>query len=530
MAENVPAPGLEAEDEQQSAADWAALLERMLRGLESGNRTWPVGRRKESVQRLLVVNRQDMRRLRQRLEPLVASWDADRSGAAAAAISAPASAPEPAPASTPASTPASEAPSPADAHARVESKPAAAAPGALGNAGVPAQASAHLVETVQAALPDDDERGRELRGDFAKLAERLARGEATPALLRDLHEASLRAQRLLAHRRHLLQELHRLCGSLTEGLVELSEDQSWAQGQAGVVRERLDGELSVRSVRAASQVLHEARARQQRVRQERDAARDALREMIPRMLAELATLDDQTGRFEAGLGGHVKAIGQAQSLEGLAGVVAAMVEETRAVQQVVGSARARMHEESQRAAGLNERVRTLEAELQRLSEEVTTDALTRVANRRGLERAFERECARLQRDPAPLTVGLIDIDNFKKLNDTLGHAAGDEALKSLAARVRESLRAQDTVARFGGEEFVVLLPGIEVQDGQQVLTRLQRALSASLFLHEAREVFVTFSAGVTAWRAGEPLQTALERADEALYEAKRTGKNRTCVA
>jgi diguanylate cyclase len=86
------------------------------------------------------------------------------------------------------------------------------------------------------------------------------------------------------------------------------------------------------------------------------------------------------------------------------------------------------------------------------------------------------------------------------------------------------------VARFGGEEFVVLLPGSSCEEGQQLLTRLQRQLSASLFMHEGREVFVTFSAGVTALRDGESLDIALERADRALYEAKRTGKNRTCTA
>ena len=127
-------------------------------------------------------------------------------------------------------------------------------------------------------------------------------------------------------------------------------------------------------------------------------------------------------------------------------------------------------------------------------------------------------------------MGLLDIDNFKRLNDELGHTAGDEALKSLAALVSSTLRPSDHVARYGGEEFVVLLPDTPVDEGQQILTRLQRALTGGLFMHENKQVFVTFSAGVTAYRAGERLEDALERADQALYEAKRTGKNRTCAA
>jgi diguanylate cyclase len=128
-----------------------------------------------------------------------------------------------------------------------------------------------------------------------------------------------------------------------------------------------------------------------------------------------------------------------------------------------------------------------------------------------------------------IAIALLDIDNFKKLNDRLGHGAGDQALKALAERVKQQLRPVDAVARYGGEEFVVMLPDTTIEQGREVLTRMQRALTAALFMHDEEQVFVTFSAGLTLYRAGESIEQALDRADEALYEAKRTGKNRTCA-
>jgi len=252
--------------------------------------------------------------------------------------------------------------------------------------------------------------------------------------------------------------------------------------------------------------------------------------MIQSMLAEIGELGQHTGRFTDNVQRYAQTIEQADSLQSLAGLVQEMVVETRAVHAVVDGTRERLSAEHARAGELERRVLELEGELRRLSDEVSTDALTQVANRRGLLQAFEAESSRVQRDGVALAVGLLDIDNFKKLNDSLGHAAGDEALKALAANVKQSLRPSDHVARFGGEEFVVLLAGTTCDEAQALLSRLQRQLSASLFMHEGREVFVTFSAGVTAFRSGEALDAALERSDRALYEAKRAGRNRVFVA
>ncbi len=517
-------PAATADSPAEHSRAWAALLELLVRGLEGGSREWTIGRRKDSVRRVIAANRSDMQRLRQRLEPLLAAWDTEHGSASVRA-------PDALPGETAGSDRDSDSDSDSDTDSDGDDTGATtgAAPTASG-AWRPLVAS--LEATVRSALHTEEPRAVELADQLLKLAARLPVEGASAEIAKEVESVCDRARRLLAHREHLLDELGALCTSLTDGLTELSEDDSWARGQAELMRTRLAEGINARSVRVAAELLAEARKRQRLVRADRDAARDALRALVPRLLGELAALQEQTGRFEGQVGQHAQAIGRADTLEGLADVVRTMVDDTQAVQQLVGGTRARLSQETSRAAGLQNKVQALEGELRRLSDEVATDALTKVANRRGLQIAFEKECARLKRSgesQAQLAIGLIDIDNFKKLNDSLGHAAGDAALQALAARVRDGLRPLDTVARFGGEEFVVLLPATLVADAQGLLARLQRSLSAALFIHQNREVFVTFSSGVTGYRPDETFAVALERADEALYEAKRTGKNRTCI-
>ena len=512
------------------AQAWALDLERLVRHLERPTRQWTSARRKEALQRVLDGSRGDLSRLQQRVHALVTSWESDTAEpqAEGAAVGADAAA-----AALPADPTPSSGPPAADAAAGDPADEPATGPAGDGPAGTerwPAVVG-ELEQTVRAGLPAAESRAIELADRLAGLADRLAQQGPDAPVLAELAQTCDEIRGLFAHRHRLADQLGELCRELGQGLVELAEDESWAQGQAETLRARLAGGISARSVRAAGDILAETRERQRRVRDERNAARDALKHLIHRMLHEIGELGAHTDRFQQSMGRHADAVERADSLESLAGVVREMVDESRAVQGLVRQTQQRLHDEHSRASELESRVRALEGELRRLSQEVSTDALTQVANRRGMQQAFEQECARQVRaeQPSPLSVGLLDIDNFKRLNDTLGHAAGDVALKSLAAAVRERLRPQDHLARFGGEEFVVLLPGTGVQAAQQALTRLQRSLSAALFMHEDQEVFVTFSAGVTEWRPGEALDVSLERADQALYEAKRTGKNRTCA-
>jgi len=509
------------------AQGWALTVEKLARGLERGGRQWTAARKKDSLQRVLEANRSDIARLHQRMKQLVASWDGDADGESVAvdagADTAGAASAKGVETLDFGTGPVSQA---IEVRGGVDQAPVADRANAHG--GWP-PVLAQYDQTLHVALPADDARATVLAHELRDLQADLSRDGATAHLRAQAEALCERARRLLAHRHHLVDELHRLTLEMSAGLAEVAEEGSWVKGQTESLKLSLGESPSVRSVRAASEMLAQTRTRQQRVRAERDGARAALKDAISQMLTELDALGDHTGQFSDSVARYVDTIASADSLESLASVVRQMVEEGRAVHGLVSETQQRLHDGRQRASELEAQVRSLESELRRLSDEVSTDVLTEVANRRGLMQAFDVETARLERQGGELAIGLLDIDNFKKLNDTLGHSVGDMALKTLAGHVQKQLRAVDIVARFGGEEFVVMLPGVEVDEAQVTLTRLQRTLSASLFMHDGREVFVTFSAGVTRYRPGEALEAALERADEALYEAKRTGKNRTCI-
>jgi diguanylate cyclase len=171
----------------------------------------------------------------------------------------------------------------------------------------------------------------------------------------------------------------------------------------------------------------------------------------------------------------------------------------------------------------------LRRELEETSQLVRHDPLTGALNRKGLDEALEREISRMQRMGTRLCVAVLDVDNFKEINDTHGHLVGDEVLRHLTTVLRDTLRANDSVVRYGGEEFVLLLPGIGAEEAQAVVVRLQRELTKRFFLANAQKLLLTFSAGVTDFGADEDPTQVLERADKAMYAAKHAGKNRVTV-
>ena len=159
----------------------------------------------------------------------------------------------------------------------------------------------------------------------------------------------------------------------------------------------------------------------------------------------------------------------------------------------------------------------------------TLDALTNLNNRRQFEVRLKQEIATTKRQKNPLCAMMIDIDFFKKVNDTYGHASGDAVLRTVASIIKEHLRESDIPSRYGGEEFAVLLPYTHIEEAKIVGERLRKAVEETPIPIDKKNINVTISMGLAEFNVKETGEELFKRADSALYEAKEGGRNRVCV-
>lgn len=330
-----------------------------------------------------------------------------------------------------------------------------------------------------------------------------------------------------AELRHSLLSMLRL---LVENITELVLDDRWLHGQIEVVREIIDKPLSQRSIDDAERRLKEVLFKQSQLKASLSDARDAIKHMLAGFVDQLADFADATSDYHDKIEGYAGKISAAHDITELENVLGDVMRETRNIQINAQRSRDELRTTQQKVEEAERRIRELEHELETTSDLVRHDQLTGALNRRGLDEMFGKEVARAKRHETLLCVGLLDIDNFKKLNDSLGHDAGDQALIHLAAVCRDTLRPQDTVARYGGEEFIILLPETPLEDAAVVLSRLQRELTRKFFMHDNEKVLITFSAGVTQMSPEDTQASVIKRADEAMYQAKTSGKNRVVSA
>lgn len=352
-----------------------------------------------------------------------------------------------------------------------------------------------------------------------------------------LNEAAVRLKQLCyqielksgdtAEQQELLLRLFKL---LLDNVSQLLDDDSWLRGQVDAVQNLIAGPLDQRALEDATRSLKEVIYKQSQLKHSLTDVKVTVKNMMMTFIDRLGQVAASTGDFHEKIGGYSEKISQAENISELNVVLDEVLRETRMVQTEALRARDKMVLARQEVQDAEQRIHTLEAKLQHLSELVREDQLTGSLNRRGLDDVFERETARSDRRGTPLCIAMLDLDDFKRLNDTYGHQAGDAALKHLVKIVKETLRSMDVIARFGGEEFLILLPETTVEAAAATMTRLQRELTRHFFLHDNEKVLITFSAGVALRLPNEDQGELVKRADRAMYQAKQTGKNRVVVA
>ena len=183
-----------------------------------------------------------------------------------------------------------------------------------------------------------------------------------------------------------------------------------------------------------------------------------------------------------------------------------------------------------RVAGMEREAQQYRGHLEEQRQKALCDPLTGLPNRAAWSERLELEVARWQRHGGDLLLAVLDVDLFKRINDGYGHLAGDKVLKIIANELQRRLRKTDFIARFGGEEFVVLLGATPVVGAVTLLEQLRAAVAACPFHFKGERVVITLSAGLAAFAPGEDADTVFERADQALYRAKRAGRDRLEVA
>ena len=503
------------EHSSESELNWSDLITEFLRQWETKQSNLTPARKRESLEHVLASASKNSEILFGRLQRLIKSWSLNRA----------------------------EADDMAMIDGDIDDQPVASRP-------VPAQASsaANMASRASELLPelrdlfaytlevavvtqlsDDPELASEARS-IASAVRSADSLQALQDLLAAVKRLAYRLEFVAEDRNELRAGLLKLLQLMIDNVSELVVDNRWLNGQIDMVREIVARPMNIRSINDAEHRLKEVIFKQSQLKHSLTEAKEALKLMLAGFVDHLAEFADSTSDYHDKIETCVAKISKADDISQLEDVLAEVISETRIIQINAQRSRDDLRATKQRVDEAEIRINELQHELDKASTLVRHDQLTGALNRRGLEETIETEVARSQRRKSPLCVALLDIDNFKKLNDSLGHDVGDAALIHLVTVIHDTLRPQDTLARFGGEEFIILLPDTPLDDAQKALVRLQRELTKRFFLADNEKILITFSAGLTDYRPGDTQSSVTKRADEAMYTAKKTGKNRVVTA
>lgn len=484
---------------------WSELIRNLLRQLETPHKGITVTRKKEGVETVLSRFAKDPAVLFEKLQGLMHSW----SGAPTA----------PAPDEFP--------PLPAQPAAKAAAPKPAAVPAATqpDNRELMDQLRELLALALESTLVGQPEMADEIKS-LAALARSASEQDGLDELARQLRQFWYKLEMRGGDKNRIQEGLVRLLRLLVENVSEMVEDDKWLHGQVAALQEIVAKPLDRLAIADAERSLRDAVIKQGMLKQDLTDAKSTLKSLMATFIDRLGELTESTGEYHNKIDGYSQKIGKAGNMAELSHILKDVMRDTRAIQASAMRSHEEMLNHKKQADVAEAKIRELERELEQVSELVREDQLTGVLNRRGLDETLEREMKRSARGSSPVSIALLDIDNFKRLNDTLGHQAGDLALKHLTKVIKETLRPADTVGRYGGEEFLIVLPDTDLDAAVEAIRRLQRDLTKKFFMHKNERILVTFSAGVALRSDSEDADDLIARADKAMYRAKLAGKNR----
>ncbi|MGB9151764.1 MAG: GGDEF domain-containing protein [Alphaproteobacteria bacterium] len=247
---------------------------------------------------------------------------------------------------------------------------------------------------------------------------------------------------------------------------------------------------------------------------------------LKKMMELLSASAQGTNQFGENLDAFSGQVTSAASIEALRDAVEKITEETRAIA-------AQNHKLQDELEATSHQLSEVRSDFERVHKESQIDPLTEVGNRKFFGQEMDRVITEAREQKSVLSLVMVDIDHFKKFNDTHGHLIGDQVLRLVARTLIENLKGRDIIARYGGEEFVILLPQTRLQDAERVANQLRASLATKqIRKRNSQEILgaITISLGAAEFLPEEDSETLISRADAALYKAKQTGRNKVVCA
>lgn len=345
-----------------------------------------------------------------------------------------------------------------------------------------------------------------------------------------LKRVLLRAEMQSDTQQRVHDSLLKVIQLLVVNIREFTSPEDWLNKQVAIIEEIISKPLDLETVSNAEFVLNELLSKHSNIKPSLQEAKVTLKNMMRAFVKGLEEITQSTGVYESKINDYKDKIAETEDIKKLDEILKSLVTDVSSMSQKASESHKAFTDTQAKVYEAEQKIHELTVRLEFISEAAYQDFLTGTLNRRGLDEAIEREFSRADKYNTAMSIAMLDIDHFKKINDKLGHMGGDVALAHLAKVVKAVIRNTDVLARFGGEEFLILLPGSQQEDAVKVITGVQRNLTKNFFLHEKEKVLITFSAGVAERMVQEKFETVLKRADAALYIAKKTGRNKVIGA